>query len=213
MKKSFNNIILDLLLNRLVSIGLTLVLTFVFIGALFMLGAMPYLYKPVFLPLQGYFGINAEFFIPLYVWVAMVFVYFSGYLALIVFAGPFDVKIARVKNPDVSTERQWKILLLGIWSEDKKWFFMFLKFYLPNLFVYSLLVLVYQLFGLGNLFQIEPNDNIRDSVVFVIITGIYMILSGVIVRSYVEDKADNSESWADKFIVRLKKRVITRPSI
>ncbi len=88
-----------------------------------------------------------------------------------------------------------------------------MKFYLPNLFIYSLLVLVYQLFGLGNLFQIEPNDDIRDSVSFVIITGIYMILSGVIVRSYVEDRVDNIESWAGKFIVRLKKWVITRPSI
>lgn len=202
MKKHFNNIVLDLLLNRLVSVCLSLMFTSIFVGALVMLGAMPYLYKPVFLPLQGYLGIKAEFFIPLYTWLVMVLVYFTGYLALVVFAGPFDVKIARVKNPDVSAERQWKILLWALWSEDKKWFFMFLKFYLPNLFVYSLLVLAYQLLGLGNLFQIEPSSNIRGSVFFVIIAGVYMILSGVIVRFYIENKFGSIENC-----------VITRSSV
>ncbi len=212
MKKQLNNIVLNLLLNRLVSVCLSLVFTFVFVGALVMLGAMPYLYRPVFLQLQGYFGIKAEFFIPLYTWLAMILVYFTGYLGLIVFAGPFDVKIAKAKNSGISADRQWKILLWALWFENKKWFFTFLKYYLLGLFAYGLLVLVYQLLGLGNLFQIEPG-NIRGPVVFVMVTGIYMILSGVMVRSYVEGRADDIESGAGKFIVRLKKWVITRPSI
>ncbi len=120
MKKSFNNVVLNLLLNRSVSICLTTMLTFVFVGALFILGAMPYFYKPVFLPLQTCVGISAEFFVPLYVWVAMILVYFSGYLVLVAFAGPFDVRNARVKNSNIPIERQWRILWLGIWFENKK---------------------------------------------------------------------------------------------
>lgn len=179
---------MGVLINPLVSICLSLVFTAVFIGTLVALGSMAYLHKPLFLLLQDNLGIRADYFIVPYMVIVMLLIYLVANIALVVFGSPIEIRHQRREaDKEIPIKEQWNIYLWGAWYGEKLFFWYHLKYYFLWLSVYSVLVLIFHTIGAVNIFELIPS-NINFQVVFVLISGVYMILSGVSLKSYLYDK-------------------------